>query len=1024
MLVSNSYNPREPFDSKRGDLYELLTSFMISEDRLIVKDACLGIDKLISKIGITEEEERTYSVFERTIDALNFFSDDDDTMVACLRVLVSLVTVIDCRAQVFADKVSSFYRALLSRVNTELNCITDPSVIFDRFEFLEQSMLVMLSLAELTASFMVDYIKAAEEILKTSTDPSYRYSIKGSKVALIGCKSIHLHGKSLNSRMLVVSYIPMLFTSGTPPLTLQECKEYYIFDNSRAVSGSIDSVSDDESIRVLELNLYILKVYGVADEEVVLKCYQDIENTLTSTKRAILENAITTILVDMHNRNADELLKTLTSPLILCTSSESICHLGSKLLSALIPKLSFNSSQINAIIEVLIGLLQASLQHGHVWVLLEGIKTLAKLGPRLEMIGNDKEEILFKALCLVVHKCSSCEHYVYLTIHKTMELQDWGSRFTACLIDYSKSISPITNSYELLLKPLDGHYDDEYTVVYCSYVILDMVTLGEEVNSMQVFVPVLIKLLKNCFDGRSYPFQSDAILQSSVKALHELLLKGLTVQDTQEKIDLIELLLSTVINEMKRIIEPPKAFDRFEFLELFMLTMLRLADSTQRFSQGSGPNLQKMCEYLVTIIGTVLRETNTSTATTAVAGGSSNSTSSLNLVPLRNTSTAASVDFNKIMSVCMKAIHYVVKKESSTIFKSIYTVDFFKILINIVMFKISVDSIQLICHSMELFQMLLPNAYADPSVKSKASIDIFKKSLKTLTASNPAADSIIYIKNYCRYHLRTLSFLLQKDYYNTHEERKMIITGDDILLYILCTYGVDDDEIAGYGAKILSKIISEDIVDRTNADKLLYSLIKVLRPVNNSNTKDYLSLILSTLKISHKKIIMIDRSRNIETLVNWISSQNIGGVGQIKDETFLLITQVVSILCEPNGYIEYLLVDTSMSLVRNMAIDTRKHSNPDITRSLFGIVTKVLDFVTAQPLTPSKRTVIKSICGIIQENLNLLFSLSHDAQVIVDILQVLTKVTQVVPLDANIDDARFIEFVVNLELQIRTFHNS
>ena len=77
----------------------------------------------------------------------------------------------------------------------------------------------------------------------------------------------------------------------------------------------------------------------------------------------------------------------------------------------------------------------------------------------------------------------------------------------------------------------------------------------------------------------------------------------------------------------------------------------------------------------------------------------------------------------------------------------------------------------------------------------------------------------------------------------------MIVTGDDILLYILCTYGVDDDEIAGYGAKILSKIISEDTVDRTNADKLLYSLIKVLRPVNNSSTKDYLSFILSTLKI-------------------------------------------------------------------------------------------------------------------------------------------------------------------------------
>jgi hypothetical protein len=129
---------------------------------------------------------------------------------------------------------------------------------------------------------------------------------------------------------------------------------------------------------------------------------------------------------------------------------------------------------------------------------------------------------------------------------------------------------------------------------------------------------------------------------------------------------------------------------------------------------------------------------------------------------------------------------------------------------------------------------------------------------------------------------------------------------------------------------------------------------------------------------------MIDRSRNIETLVNWISSQNIGGVGQIKDETFLLITKAVAILSQTDAYIEYPLVDNSMSLVKNLAIETRRR-NQDLICSqsrnhqdticfVFDVVTKVLHYyITVPTLTLSKRSLINSTCDIIQENLMLLF---------------------------------------------------
>jgi hypothetical protein len=308
---------------------------------------------------------------------------------------------------------------------------------------------------------------------------------------------------------------------------------------------------------------------------------------------------------------------------------------------------------------------------------------------------SDRHE-LFEAICSIfdfslgLGSLGEQQHVPYAILAKVIEHSqtDLFSNFKLYLRQYASSSQ--CNHYKLALSILESYISNKNVAWYGTTVLLSLVTDCNDISLVEVVCPIISSLIQTSVSG-FYGQQKSDILLRSASALVELLGKS----------------------------------------------ALMLKQNT-------------MCEDLVKIIALAIKETSASPLN--VAGGSPRfSSNALNLVSLQNAKVVASIDFNKVVGVCMKGVYGVVMNESSVTPSCISAVSFFEFLIKILESKVELSegNVQLVCQSMGVFQKLLPKLYSEPSVQ--IGIDIFKRDLETLNSSSSASTRDI-IKKYSEYH--------------------------------------------------------------------------------------------------------------------------------------------------------------------------------------------------------------------------------------------------------------------------------
>jgi hypothetical protein len=158
-----------------------------------------------------------------------------------------------------------------------------------------------------------------------------------------------------------------------------------------------------------------------------------------------------------------------------------------------------------------------------------------------EQYNSDFFQSLFQALCCVLHKSSYDNHYSLINV--IMDNSELAISFQNVLNNYCNTTSSTTttsttttttsttstttgNPYQLLFQTLKRNDINEDTVVLGSQVLLKVIINNDSnnnINMVEIVLPLIMIMIRNCLDIITYPRHRDAILLLAIESLSKLL---------------------------------------------------------------------------------------------------------------------------------------------------------------------------------------------------------------------------------------------------------------------------------------------------------------------------------------------------------------------------------------------------------------------------------------------------------------------------------------------------------------------
>jgi hypothetical protein len=375
---------------------------------------------------------------------------------------------------------------------------------------------------------------------------------------------------------------------------------------------------------------------------------------------------------------------------------------------------------------------------------------------------------------------------------------------------------------------------------------------------VEIVLPLIMMMIRNCLDIITYPRHRDAILLLAVESLSKLL------DDPNNLSEAVKML-----------------FNRNELCEMIM-SVITLALTEQ--SSKPSPRSVNTNKFDFQILQSLRR----------------------NSISIQNNIT---IDFNTISMYCTKSINGIIAINSITTPNSITNIETLKILIKALdkgfkeysNFNKSISQSvygEAACNTIELIDIILTSIISSSNTTTITNIIDIDIEMISMCMTRRIGVDDTFVAKYSHHYLHILNTLINNGHCNNII--RVVLSNEDIVFDRLSSFGIiynndhdsnsnsndndDDSSIVMNGLSIIDNILKSITITTLTSSEinnvvmsltiLLTNLITITITITNKHI-DIINRILSVILIVIRSNNSIDNTTNVDRFLQWVSKLNV-----------------------------------------------------------------------------------------------------------------------------------------------------